>query len=131
MDGLPTTLPTDPDALIALLKKQQREIDSLQSTLSRKDKTLAHRDKSLVKRDDKIRQLEERLRALLSQRFGKSSEKFNPDQFQLFNEAELLAELNPVTDESDPSGVEVKGHRRHKSSPVSYTHLTLPTTPYV
>ena len=58
MDGLPTTLPTDPDALIALLKKQQREIDLLQSTLSRKDKTLAHRDRSLVKRDDKIRQLE-------------------------------------------------------------------------
>ena len=75
MDGLPTTLPTDPDALIALLKKQQREIDSLQSTVSRKDKTLAHRDRSLVKRDDKIRQLEERLRALLAQRFGRSSEK--------------------------------------------------------
>ena len=122
MDGLPTTLPTDPDALIALLKKQQREIDSLQSTLSRKDKTLAHRDRSLVKRDDKIRQLEERLRALLAQRFGRSSEKFNPDQFQLFNEAELLAELNPET-ESDST--EVKGHRRqkHKSSHALPAHL--------
>ena len=66
--------------------------------------------------------MEERLRALLNQRFGKSSEKFNPDQFQLFNEAELLAELNPET-ESDST--EVKGHRRqkHKSSHALPAHL--------
>ena len=122
MDGLPTTLPKDPDALIALLQKQQREIDSLQHTLTRKDKTLAHRDKTLLSREDKIRQLEERLRALLAQRFGTSSEKFNPDQFQLFNEAELLAELNPET-ESDST--QVKGHRRqkHKSSHALPAHL--------
>ena len=113
MDGL--TLPKDPDVLIALLQKQQREIDSLQHKLTRKDKTL-------VDKDDTIRQLEERLRALLAQRFGRSSEKFNPDQFQLFNEAELLAELNPET-ESDST--EVKGHRRqkHKSSHALPAHL--------
>ena len=103
----------DPDALIALLQKQQREIDSLQRTLTRKDKTLAHRDKTLLQKDDTIRQLEERLRALLSQRFGKSSEKFNPNQFQLFNEAELLADLNPV--ESPELEVEIKSHRRKKN----------------
>ena len=113
MDGL--TLPKDPDVLIVLLQKQQREIDSLQHKLTRKDKTL-------VDKDDTIRQLEERLRALLAQRFGRSSEKFNPDQFQLFNEAELLAELNPET-ESDST--EVKGHRRqkHKSSHALPAHL--------
>ena len=122
MDVLPTILPKDPEALIALLQKQQREIESLQHTLTRKDQTLAHRDKTLLNREDKIRQLEERLRALLAQRFGRSSEKFNPDQFQLFNEAELLAELNPET-ESDST--EVKGHRRqkHKSSHVLPAHL--------
>ena len=49
MDGLPTTLPKDPETLIALLQKQQREIDSLQHTLTRKDKTLAHRDKKTHK----------------------------------------------------------------------------------
>ena len=54
MDGL--TLPKDPETLIALLQKQQREIDSLQHKLTRKDKTL-------VDKDDTIRQLEERLRA--------------------------------------------------------------------
>jgi len=122
MDGLPTNLPKNPDALIALLQKQQREIDSLQHTLTCKDKTLAHRDKTLVKKDDTIRQLEERLRALLSQRFGKSSEKLNPDQFQLFNEAELLGELNP---ETDSDSTQVKGHRRqkHKSSHALPAHL--------
>ena len=72
MDGL--TLPKDPETLIALLQKQQREIDSLQHTLTRKDQTLAHRDKTLLNREDTIRQLEERLRALLAQRFGRSSE---------------------------------------------------------
>jgi len=43
-------------------------------------------------------------------------------QFQLFNEAELLAELNPET-ESDST--EVKGHRRqkHKSSHALPAHL--------
>ena len=72
MDGL--TLPKDPDVLIALLQKQQREIDSLQHKLTRKDKTL-------VDKDDTIRQLEERLRALLAQRFGRSSEKLRiPEQ---------------------------------------------------
>ena len=129
MDGL--TLPKDPDVLIALLQKQQREIDSLQHTLTRKDQTLAHRDKTLLNREDKIRQLEERLRALLAQRFGRSSEKFNPDQFQLFNEAELLAELNP---ETGSDSTEVKGHRRqkHKSSHVllSLIHISEPTRPY-
>lgn len=104
MDGLPPHLPKDPDALIALLKKQQREIDSLQTSLKRKDKTL-------VKKDDTIRQLEERLRALLKQRFGQSSEKFNADQLQLFNEAELLAELTPV---EPPVSVEIKAHQRKK-----------------
>lgn len=94
--GYPTQLPKDPEALIALLKKQQREIDSLQYTLTRRDKTLAKSDKALLKQDDTIRELEERLRALLKQRFGKSSEKFNADQYQLFTEAELLAELNSV-----------------------------------
>ena len=129
MEGLPTNLPKDPDALIALLKKQQREIDSLHHTLTRKDQTLAnrdetlaHRDKTLVEKDDTIRQLEERLRVLLIQRFGKSSEKFNPDQFHLFNEAELLAELNPM---EKPDPIEIKAHRRqtHKSSHALPAHL--------
>ena len=51
MVRLPTTLPSDPDKLIALLQKQQREIDALQQTLTRKDKTLAQRDKTLAQRD--------------------------------------------------------------------------------
>ena len=116
MDGLSTTLPEDTEDtedLIALLKKQQREIDSLHAALTHKDETLASRDNTLLKKDDTIRQLEERLRGLLIQRYGRSSEKFNADQMQLFNEAELLVELNPVTeDESD--AVAVKTHQRQK-----------------
>lgn len=53
---------------------------------------------------------------LLIQRFGKRSERFNPDQFHLFNEAELLAELNPVDQpEPESESVEIKTHRRKKT----------------
>lgn len=115
MDGLPKHLPKDPDALIALLHKQQPEINSLHHTLTGKDKTL-------IKRDDTIRHLEERLRALLIQRFSRSSEKFNPDQFHLFNEAKLLAELTPV---AKPDLPDAKGprQRKEKSSHAVPPHL--------
>ena len=94
MDGLPTHLLRDPDALIALLQKQQREIDSLLHTLTRKDQTLAHRVKHCSTEKT-------------------SSETLNRDQFQLFDEAELLAEFN-LKAESDST--EIKGHLRQKVS---------------
>jgi len=49
----------------------------------------------------------------LIQRFGKKSERLNPDQFNLFNEAELIAETQP----DDKQGIEVKPHTRRTKNP--------------
>ena len=110
MDGLPDNLPTDPDALVALLLQQQLLHEQQLSDSQERNKQLQEnvQSKTLT-----IEKLEERLRALLILQFGKKSERFNPDQFDLFNEAELTAEA-----ELDNSqGIEVKPHTRRAKNP--------------
>lgn len=119
MDGLPTKLPTDPDALIALLKKQQRTIERQQKSLQKSSKQSEQRHeraerfrKKLATKENQIQRLEERLRELLLKRFGKSSERFNADQMILFNEAEEQAALSAATD--DAADTTVAAHKRKK-----------------
>lgn len=110
MDGLPDKLPTDSDALVALLLSQQRLHEQQLADIQERNEQL-HR--SVQTKTLTIEKLEERLRALLIQQFGKKSERFNPDQFDLFNEAELIAETEP----DEEQGIEVKPHtRRAKNS---------------
>lgn len=136
MDGLPTKLPTDPDALIALLKKQQRTIEKQQKTLQRTKKKAERSDarverfrKRLASKEGHIQRLEERLRELLIKRFGKSSERFNPDQFILFNEAEEqvaeddVADDNPADDDGAQISVGRHTRRRKKKSHALPEHL--------
>jgi len=134
MDGLPSTLPTDPDALIALLKKQQRTIDKQQQSLQRSERRAERSDarverfrKKLVSKDGHIQKLEERLRELLAKRFGQSSERFNPDQFNLFNEAEEQAAQDASADAAaeDDQDIIVGEHkrRRKKSDHALPAHL--------
>ena len=135
MDGLPTTLPTDPDALISLLKKQQRTIEKQQKTLQRTQKKAERSEarverfrKRLASKEGHIQKLEERLRELLVKRFGKSSERFNPDQFVLFNEAEEQAAADAADEEiqDDNSGdITIGSHtrRRKKNSHALPDHL--------
>jgi transposase len=52
----------------------------------------------------KIAALEEELRLLLHKRFGSSSEKANPDQLQLFNEAEATAAQANSAETPDTAG---------------------------
>jgi len=124
MDGLPSQLPDDPTALKALLQQQQRTIEQQRKDLARKQQFFDRSQKKLnaseqrverfrekvIRKQGHIEHLEERLRRLLVHRFGQRSEK-NPDQFQLFNEAELLAEQadEPVGDE-----VAVPAHTRKR-----------------
>jgi transposase len=107
MDGLPTRLPDDPAALKVLLHQQQR-------TLEKQCKDLDRKQRLADRRQQQIEQLEERLRRLLAHRFGRRSEQ-SPDQIQLFNEAEWLAELS-----SQPPAEEIAipahTRRRRKSS---------------
>jgi transposase len=62
-----------------------------------------------------IRRLEEELRLARHKQFGASSEKSDPDQWQLFNEAEVLVAA-PATPESEeitvPAHTRGKGKRR-------------------
>ena len=117
MDGLPDNLPTDPDALVALLIQQQRLHEQQQCQHKKELASSQERNKQLQKSVQSktltIETLEERLRALLILQFGKKSERFNPDQFDLFNEAELTAEAEP----DDEQGIEVKPHTRRARNP--------------
>lgn len=108
MDGLPNNLPTDSDALIALLKKQQLLTEQQLAHSQQRNEQL---QKSVQSKTLTIEKLEERLRLLLIRQFGKKSERLNPDQFNLFNEAELTAEA-PLDDEP---GITVKSHTRRKN----------------
>ena len=110
MDGLPDNLPTDPDALVALLLQQQLLHEQQLSDSQERNKQL---QKNVQTKTLKIEKLEERLHALLVLQFGKKSERFNPDQFDLFNEAEITAEAEP----DDGQGIEVKPHTRRAKNP--------------
>ena len=107
MDGLTTKLPEDLAELIALVQKQQAQ-------LANSEKRNERLQKKLQSKDNTIEKLEERLRALLIHRFGKRSERIDPNQFTLFNEAELTVDAD-VTDEALSGAsqqIDVKPHSR-------------------
>ena len=85
--SLPAELPDDPAALKALVREHLWT----------------------------IRRLEEELRLATHKRFGASSEKADPDQGHLFNEAEVLGSM-PPTPEADeitvPAHMRAKGGRK-------------------
>ena len=84
-------LPTDIDTLQALLLEKDNEIGKLQSKLD-----------SLI----------EQLRLARHQRFGTSSEKQNPQQGELFDEAESLVEEE---DALQTDVVTIPGYERKKA----------------
>ena len=65
----------------------------------------------LAQRDAQVDSLKEQIKIFLARRFGTSSEKVSPDQINLFNEAESLAEENQ-NEESNVDEVTVKSHQR-------------------
>jgi transposase len=83
----PTDLPDDPAALKALVREQAFEIE----------------------------RLKEALRLAAHKRFGASSEKADPDQGQLFNEAEVLGAVPPAPEADEiavPAYTRAKGGRK-------------------
>ncbi len=138
MDGLSNNATDERDALIAELKAQQSLYEQQRSLhkqeLAEKDQTLASKEKEIQRRDKKITELserveaksrkidslEERLRALLIKQFGKSSERFNPNQLSFLNEAEVIAandsEGSSGGDGADDGTTEVKAHTRRSSN---------------
>ena len=123
MDGLLTNLPSDPEELIALLHKQQRsleehqrKLDANERQLQRSEKRNERLEKALQTKIGTIEQLEERLRALLIHRYGKRSERINPDQYTLFNEAELTLDTETPVDDVDQDDINVKPHSRKRNN---------------
>jgi transposase len=83
----PTDLPDDPAALKALVREQAFEIE----------------------------RLKEELRLAAHKRFGASSEKADPEQGQLFNEAEVLGSMPPAPEADEitvPAHTRAKGGRK-------------------
>ena len=58
-----------------------------------------------------IRALEELVALLRGQRYGRSSEKFDPRQMPLFDEADLPA-IESLPDDDEVDEIEVPAHRR-------------------
>ena len=70
----------------------------------------------LQNKNNTIKQLEEMIKSFQQRRFGTSSEKHNPDQLCLFNEAEELSEAEPA---EEPSNITVASHTRKKKPRIS------------
>lgn len=121
MDGLPAQLPDDPAALKALLEQQQRTIEEQlralghsQSKLDTAEQRVERFRQKAARKQGQIELLEERLRRLIAHRFGRRSEK-HPDQFQLFNEAELLAQADACAeDDAHDEQIDVPAHTRQR-----------------
>lgn len=86
-------------------KRLPDDVGALQALVGEKLAQL--REKEL-----RIAVLEEQLRLAIHKRFGSSSEKFDPDQLGLFNEAEVTAAAEPETPVSE---ITVPEHTRQKS----------------
>lgn len=78
--------------LSTVLAKDLPSRDALLLALQQQMERNAELHNQLTQRGERIETLQEQLRLAIAQRFGKSSEKTDPNQRELFNEAELLAE---------------------------------------
>ena len=97
------SLPNDPDVLQKMVLQSRKMYLQSQKQLSLKDqqlldlnKVLASKEASIKARDETIEQLMEQLALLRSKRFQSQSEQLKHIQGQLFNEAELEAEIREV-----------------------------------
>lgn len=94
--GTEHELPGEMDALRALALQQQQAIGA--------------RDARIDALAEEIRQLREYVRLLKHHRFGRTSEKADPAQWGLFNEAEVLADGSEKEDADE--GIAVAAHTR-------------------
>ncbi|ABK42848.1 transposase IS66 [Magnetococcus marinus MC-1] len=99
MKTLPKTLPDDPAALREIILSLQAENVLLQD----KSKRMEH----------EAQLLREKLNILIAKRFGRSSEKSDPRQLGLFDEAEVTAAEEP---EEDAEEIQVPAHSRKVKS---------------
>ena len=122
MDGHNTDIVDERDALIASLQahklQQEEELAIKEKQLLAEQKKNEKLQQTVRTKSNKIESLEERLRALLVKQYGKSSERFDPNQLSFFNEAEVIAasdtQDNSAGDNADDDVTEVKAHKRKR-----------------
>lgn len=84
--------------LRAMVAGYQAQVAEREKQLAEQEKRLAERQAAIHQRDCYIQILEERLRLKKIQQFAARSEK-SPDQWGLFDEAELEAEIEALSDQ--------------------------------
>jgi transposase len=106
MPETPTQLPSTVTALQALVAQQMAEKAEQQARL-------VELERENKRQSARIFTLQEQLNLALARRFAASSEKLSPDQFRLFNEAEVDARLALGEEEADGT-INVPAHARKK-----------------
>ncbi|MCK5736299.1 MAG: IS66 family transposase [Spirochaetaceae bacterium] len=91
-------------------KNTQKYIRSLESKSNRLESRNRILEKSKIHLERKVDQLQEKLRLALYRKFGRSSEKIDPNQQELFGEAEVEADVP----EAEESTTTVSSHTRKK-----------------
>lgn len=101
-----TELPSSVEALQEMILRQQLLLDA------KDEEIVAHRS-TIETQAELIAYLQEWKRLIDSQRFGSKSEKASPDQFPLFNEAEIEAAAAD-DDDLEEDTIAVPAHTRKK-----------------
>ncbi|MDP7591758.1 MAG: hypothetical protein QF552_03500 [Litorilituus sp.] len=92
------------------LSEQNAALKNKEKVISDKEQIIVKHEQTIETKSDKITTLEEYIRAMNIARFGSSSEKTTDLQLGLFDEAELL---NDLEDESEDTTI-VPAHTRKK-----------------
>lgn len=107
----PADLPDDVEELRALLLLQHEQQQKQQEQYTEEKRRIESQHAQTVSEYSReISELREHIRLLKSQRFGRSSERSDPLQTQLFNEAEVLVD----TASEDETAIEVPAHQRRR-----------------
>jgi transposase len=123
-----------PETANPLFKKDNitpERVRALLSSLEQKDSLLVEQKQQLNEKDQEIEQLLTMVQLLRQKRFGRSSEAFNPDQLNIFDETQLDALLKPdeADDEqeqeasADASPAIPKKHPKRRPLPTSYRRI--------
>jgi len=108
MNSAALLLPNDPVQLKA-------EVIQLRDILKEKEHTLEEKERSLDKKEQRIEQLLDYILLLRKRQFGRSSEQFNINQCNLFDEAELEELLGDLDLPADPDEVAAPAQEHVKS----------------
>jgi transposase len=115
-------LPNDPDVLQKMYLQSQKQLSLKDQHIALRDqqlldlhKELETKDQSLKARDETIEQLQEQLALLRSKRFQSQSEQLKHIQGQLFDEAELDADIREV--EEALAKIQTTGTNKIKKDP--------------